>query len=179
MGDAVHGALETIVKALVEAGCESSRAPGAIEVFKSLGGFTALIEQAVTTRLDLIKTNPRVDAERCRRLTRELSDHVADARGQVQEYLSRTKFLAKPANADVPAQGPAEHEPPAFGRHPVGAGAHPEVTLADEICASWDASICSLLGTGTPTSLTTRRAPRIQVILSSFDCMRFSGTSTA
>jgi hypothetical protein len=132
MGDVVHGTLETIVMALVEAGCESSRAPGAVDVLRSLGGFTALIEQAVTSRLDLIKANPRVDAERCRRLTRELGDRVADARGQVQEYLSRAKFLAKPANAGVPGQGPAGQEPPAFGRHPVGPGAHPEVTLADE-----------------------------------------------
>lgn len=132
MGDAIHGALETIVKALVEAGCESSRAPGAIEVFKSLGGFTVLIEQAVSTRLNRIKTNPRLDAERCRRLTRELGDRVADARGQVQEYLSRGKFPAKPTDAAVPAQGSAEQEPPAFGRHAVGPGAHPEVTLADE-----------------------------------------------
>lgn len=132
MGEAVHGALETIVKALVEVGCESSRAPGAFEVFKSLGGITGLIEQAVTAQLDLIKTNPRVDDERCRRLTREIGDRIADARGQVQEYLSRAKLLAKPANAAEPAQGPAGQESPAFGRRPVGAGAHPEVTLADE-----------------------------------------------
>jgi hypothetical protein len=132
MGEAVHGALETIVKALVAAGCESSSAPGAIEVFKSLGGFTALIEQALTTRLDLINTNPRVDAERCRRLTRELSDRVAEARGQVQEYLSRLKLPAKPANAVAPAEGPAQQEQPAFDRRPVGLGAHAEVTLADE-----------------------------------------------
>ncbi|OBH94286.1 PD-(D/E)XK nuclease family protein [Mycobacterium sp. E2733] len=132
MGDAVHGVLETVVKALVEAGCETSRAPGAIEVFKSLGGFTALIEQAVTTRLDLVKASPRVDAERCRRLRRELGDRVADARGQVQEYLSRAKFSAKPTDGAVPAEGPAGQEPPAFGRRPVGAGAHAEVILADE-----------------------------------------------
>lgn len=132
MGDAVHGVLETIVKALVEAGCESSRAPGAIEVFKSLGGFTALIEQAVTTRLDLIKTNPRVDAERCRRLVRELGDRVADARGQVQEYISRAKFLAKPPETAAPTEGPTEQAPPAFGRRPARPGVHTEVTLADE-----------------------------------------------
>lgn len=132
MGDAVHEALETIVKALVEAGCETSRTPGAIEVSKSLGGFTALIEQAVATQLDLIKTNPRIGAERYRRLTRDLGDRIADARGQVQEYLSRAKLLAKPASHTGPAQGPAGHEPPAFGRHPVGPGAHPEVILADE-----------------------------------------------
>lgn len=132
VGEAVHGALETIVKALVEAGCESSRAPDAVDVLKSLGGFTALIEQALTTRLDVVKTNPRVDAERCRRLTRELDDRVADARAQVQEYLSRAKFSPRTADAAVPAEGPAQQEPPAFGRHPIGRGMHAEVTLADE-----------------------------------------------
>ena len=43
-GDVVHGALDTIVRALVAAGCESAQSAEAVTVLRQLGGYTAVIE---------------------------------------------------------------------------------------------------------------------------------------
>jgi hypothetical protein len=41
-GDVVHDALDTIVRALVAADCQSVRSPGAVNVLRQLGGYTAV-----------------------------------------------------------------------------------------------------------------------------------------
>jgi hypothetical protein len=134
-GDVVHGALETIVKALVAAGCESTRVAGAAQVLRQLGGITAVVEHALTDRLARLDGNPRMDGDRGRRLGREIKDRVPEARAQVQAYLSRTALPAgsQPKGAAIPDGGNtgSSSRPQ---RRPVGAGAHPEITLtADEL----------------------------------------------
>jgi hypothetical protein len=53
-GDVVHDALDTIMKALVAAGCGSVRSAEATQVLRTLGGYTAVIEasaEALSARL--------------------------------------------------------------------------------------------------------------------------------
>jgi hypothetical protein len=132
-GDVVHEALETIVKALVAAGCESPRAAEAVQVLRELGGITAVAEQALDKRLARLDDNPRLSGDRRKRLEVELRDRLPDARTQIQGYLARTDLPAAgqpsgPATCANGSAGPRSVEP----RQPVGVGAHPEVTLTAE-----------------------------------------------
>ncbi|MFL0241974.1 PD-(D/E)XK nuclease family protein [Mycobacterium sp. SMC-17] len=131
MGDVIHDALETIVTALADHGCRSATGPAAIGVLRGLNGLTAVVERSLARRLERLMDNPRIDAERRRRLTRDLGARVADGRAQVQEHLSRLTFAANPPAA------PSEHggeyglpRPPR--RRPLPTGAHPEVPLTAE-----------------------------------------------
>lgn len=134
-GDVVHGTLQTIVKALVAAGCESTRAEGAAQVLRELGGITAVVEHALKDRLARLDGNPRLDGGRGRRLGRELADRVPEARVQVQACLGRTVLPtdSQPKSAAIPVGGnTGSRSRPQ--RRPVGTGAHPEITLtADEL----------------------------------------------
>lgn len=132
-GDIVHDALDALVKALAGAGCESLRAPGAIEVVKSLGGYAAVVKTALERRLRRLEGNPRLSQDVLLRLTRVVVDRAEEARAQVQEYLSRMTFPAWAAPV-LPAhdEGTGMVNGPAFRRRPASAGTHPEITLANE-----------------------------------------------
>ncbi|MEU6410329.1 PD-(D/E)XK nuclease family protein [Microbispora sp. NPDC046933] len=128
-GDVVHAALETIVKKLVAAQCTSLRTAEAVQVLRSLGGITAVVETAMRDRLALLEGNPRLDGDRMKRLSVELRDRVPHARAQVQAYLSRTVLPATP-RATGPQADPRTSAGP--GRRPAGLGAHPEIPLVAE-----------------------------------------------
>ncbi|MEH0843119.1 PD-(D/E)XK nuclease family protein [Micromonospora sp. CPCC 205711] len=134
-GDVVHSSLEAILKALVAAGCESTRVAGAAHVLRELGGITAVVEHALKDRLARLVGNPRLNRDRGRRVGRELSDRVPEARAQVQAYLSRIVLPAgsQPKRAANPDGGnTCSRSCPQ--RRPVGTGSHPEITLtADEV----------------------------------------------
>jgi hypothetical protein len=132
-GDVVHGALDAIVIALVDAGCESPRAAGAAAVLRELGGYTAVTERVLDERMERLDTNPRLDEDGRQRLNRDLRGRVAEARAQVQAYVSRVKL--PPEGSGKASAGMASGDPgggPAFGRRPVGSGAHAEMPLAAE-----------------------------------------------
>jgi hypothetical protein len=126
-GDVVHDALDTIVKAIVAAGCESAQTPEAVAVLRQLGGYTAVIDGAVQTRMAALQGNPRLSDDLQERLRRGLDGRVPDARVQVQGYISRSviasagtpKATRKPAAADAPG-----------GRGPLQPGSYAEVRLA-------------------------------------------------
>jgi hypothetical protein len=132
-GDVVHGALDAIVKALVDAGCESPRAAGAVDVLRELGGYTAVTERVLDARMARLGANPRLDDGGLRRLNQHLRGRVAEARAQVQAYLSRVELppgVSGKVSADM-ATGDSGGGP-AFGRKPVGSGAYAEIPLAAE-----------------------------------------------
>jgi PD-(D/E)XK nuclease superfamily len=135
-GDVVHDALELVVNALVSAGCTSLRSQGAVDVLKSLGGYTRVAERALEKRLSQFDDNPRLGPDRRRRLAQGLNDRLSEARSQIQEYLSRARLPSKaaagPAFAGSGPSATTEQDLPAFGRKPAVTGVHPEVTLADE-----------------------------------------------
>ncbi|MFF5219509.1 PD-(D/E)XK nuclease family protein [Micromonospora sp. NPDC000442] len=130
-GDVVHSALEAILKALIAAGCESTRVAGAAQVLRELGGITAVVERALKDRLARMDENPRLNRDRGRRLGCELSDRVPEARAQVQAYLRR---IGLPSGSQ-PKQRAAKPDRGNSGsiscpqREPIGTGAYPEITL--------------------------------------------------
>ena len=89
-GDVVHSALDTIVKALVAADCQSAQSPEAVTVLRQLGGYTAVIERAAEARLASLPGNPRLSDYLRQRIQRGLRGRVADARVQVQAFISNT-----------------------------------------------------------------------------------------
>lgn len=134
-GDVVHDALEVVVKALVAAGCTSLRSKAAVDVLKSLGGYTRVAEGAIEKRLARFDGNPRLDPDRRRRLAQALGDRLAEARGQIQEYMSRSQLPAQATTgiAATATGNSAEGQVvPAFGRRATAPGLHPEAVLADE-----------------------------------------------
>jgi hypothetical protein len=131
-GDVVHGAIERILKALAAADCTSVKSAEAVSVLKALGGYTAVAEQVLAERLAQLDGNPRVRNEQRRRLDRDLGDRMPDARGEIQEYLSRLPSLPNvsrpPSSGDEEAQG-AE---PVARRREITNGPYPELNLAAE-----------------------------------------------
>ena len=98
-------ALDTIVKALVAAGCESAQSPEAVTVLRQLGGYTAVIERAAEARLASLPGNPRLSDDLRQRIQRGLRGRVADARVQVQAFISNAVIApgGKAHEAGTPA----------------------------------------------------------------------------
>lgn len=124
-GNVVHGALEVVIKALTEAGVESLEAVEATEVLREIGGLTAVVEEVATRQLAPLDANPRLDDDRRRRIGRELRAQTAEARGQVQMYLSRTDFVPGAARVSVQSRGTGGP----LRRSALGQGSHAEVRL--------------------------------------------------
>ncbi|MDQ4215062.1 PD-(D/E)XK nuclease family protein [Microbacterium capsulatum] len=128
-GNVVHGALEVVVKAMADAAVESPQAESAAEVIRDLGGFTSVVENELANQLASLKDNMRLSKDLHRRIAIDLEARVADARAQVQTYLSRTKFVSGPRHSTQAAEGGRSR---AFVRQELGAGSHPEVELVAE-----------------------------------------------
>jgi hypothetical protein len=130
-GDVIHDALDTIVKALVAADCQFVQSPGAVDVLRQLGGYTAVIERAVDARLASLPGNPRVSDDLRQRIQRGLRGRVADARVQVQAYISNTIIIPaeKAKGAGTPAPDGALGASMSGGRVAVCPGSHAEIML--------------------------------------------------
>jgi hypothetical protein len=130
-GDIVHAALDTIVKALVTVGCESAQSPEAVAVLRQLGGYTAVIERAAEARLAGLPGNPRVRDDLRLRIQRGLRDRVADARVQVQAFISNAVIApggkAHEAEAPVVSRTPGAAVPGERGL--LSLGPHAEIRL--------------------------------------------------
>jgi PD-(D/E)XK nuclease superfamily len=129
-GDVVHSALDTIMKALVAAGCESA-SPEAVTVLRQLGGYTAVIERAAEARLAGLQGNPRLNDDSRQRIQLGLLAKVADARVQVQVFTSNA--VIAPGGEMRQARTPAAASAPGTAvpgeRAPLSLGSHAEVTL--------------------------------------------------
>ncbi len=125
-GDVVHGALEIIVKALVKAGCSSTRSAEAVAVLRELGGYTKVAEDVLAKQLARLDGNPRLTSDRRDQLTRQLTDWVPQARKQIQTYLNRMEL--RPSVATRPGTPPTD---PAV-RYTARTGDHPEKELVAE-----------------------------------------------
>lgn len=126
-GDVVHGALEIIVKALVKAGCSSTRSAEAVAVLRDLGGYTKVAEDVLAVQLARFEGNPRLGADRREQLTRSLTDWVPEAREQIQTYLNRMDL--RPSAA--PGTATVIRDPTT--RYPARTGDHPEKELVAEV----------------------------------------------
>lgn len=130
-GDVVHDALETIVRALVAARCESAQSPEAVNVLRQLGGYTVVIERAAEARLKGLPGNPRLSNDLRQRIQRGLRDRVGDARVQVQAYISGAVIApcGKEHGPGTPAAIGAPGAAVSGGRSPLSLGSHAEVIL--------------------------------------------------
>lgn len=125
-GDVVHGALEIIVKALVKAGCSSTRTAEAVAVVRQLGGYTKVAEDVLAVQLARFEGNPRLGEDRREQLTRNLADWVPEAREQIQTYLNRMNLRSSGGSGAVPPTADPST------RYPARAGEHPEKELVAE-----------------------------------------------
>lgn len=129
IGNVVHGALETVVKAMAGAGVESPQAESGADVIRSLGGLTSVVEKELARQLAPLKDNTRLSKDRQRRIAIDLEAQVPAARAQVQTYLSRTRFVPGARRAESSSGG---SQPRAFVRCELGEGSHAEVVLVAE-----------------------------------------------
>lgn len=123
-GDVVHGALEIIVKALVKAGCTSTRSADAVAVLRELGGYTQVAEGVLAKQIARFDGNPRLSSDRREHLTRQLTDWIPQAREQIQTYLNRTELRPTTGSGSPPSDPTV--------RHPARTGDHPEKELVAE-----------------------------------------------
>lgn len=121
VGDVVHGALELILVAMHDARCESPRDPRAVDVLRSLGGYSQLAERLVLARVDSFTANPRV-ISLLPTYRRRLLASIPDIRLRIQELISR-------ANFGPPRHGAGASHRPAATRAPLGPGSYPEIEL--------------------------------------------------
>ena len=125
-GDVVHGALEIIVKALVKAGCSSTRSAEAVVVLRDLGGYTRVAEDVLAVQLARFEGNPRLGEDLRDQLTRSLADWVPQAREQIQTYLNRLDLQPSTASGTAPTTSESTT------RYPAQTGDHPEKELVAE-----------------------------------------------
>jgi len=128
-GDVVHGSLELIVKALVRAGCASTRSADAVAVLRDLGGFTAVAQGVLDAQMSRLDGNPRFSEERRQQVARALGEWVPEAREQIQTYLNRLDL--RPRATTTPSTGISAPDESAK-RYPAKAGDHPERELVAE-----------------------------------------------
>jgi hypothetical protein len=129
-GDVVHLAIESVTRALIAGGSPPADSAEAVAVLRELGGYTAVIHEAVATRLGRLEGNPRLSEARLEAYRRSLTDRMQEARIQVQTRISRIQL---PGNPPYGGRGAARRDSSGSEyRQPIGAGAHPEVQLVAE-----------------------------------------------
>ncbi len=179
-GNVVHDALDTIVKALVAADCQSAQSPEAVTVLRHLGGYTAVIERAAEARLARLPGNPRLSDDLRQRIQRGLRDRVADARVQVQAFISNAVITpgGRAPEAGTPAAARAPGADVSGERAPLSSGSHAEVTLTAPRLRLTGRVDLLRIAEPALTLPTTRPGPTVPSTRSNFGCTRCSGTST-
>jgi len=97
-GIVVHTAIQTIVSALARSGCTSLVAPEAVAVMRKLGGYSAVLDQAIDELVARYSANPRAHHP-LEYAVRTLKLQIPEMRVQVQNFVLRTNFVAaRPAS---------------------------------------------------------------------------------
>lgn len=102
-GSVIHLSLETVTKALMQAGCPSVRDASAIGVLQRLGGLSAVIHQSINRLLERIADNPR-SSHLHDYAGRSLRSQAPELRGRVQTMLCQRQLPvpSSPASAAAP-----------------------------------------------------------------------------
>lgn len=103
-GVIIHSALETIVAALLEARCTSSKDPSAPGVLRSLGGFTKILQKSLDRVLTSFKDNPRA-APGLERARAAIGGRIQDLRARLQFLLARIELKVGEAKSKTAAAG--------------------------------------------------------------------------
>lgn len=120
-GQVLHSAVEVILKALTTSGCASVYEPAAFGVMKALGGYSAVINEAIDRVLSDCGENPRA-LPIMESAGRMLRARVQELRGQAQTLVSRVSLAAKVPSGEQPRHGERK-------RGPLTAGAFSELDL--------------------------------------------------
>jgi hypothetical protein len=118
VGDVVHSALERVLRALHAQGCDAHD-EGAVAVLRQLGGYSALVRDAIGDQLGRLDRNPRM-ASRVESLRAVLHQRVPEIRQRVQSVVTRMPLDPTSPPTDEEAGG---------GRGPLGPGSYPEIEL--------------------------------------------------
>lgn len=121
-GTAVHRCLELILEAFAAAYCEGPRDPKAIQVLRSLGGFSELIERALEDVLADLSDNPR--------MRRSLPAIRTSLRRQVSDLRIRLQSLVARMNMASTGEGGTDFTDTSLGG--LRRGSHAEVELSAE-----------------------------------------------
>ena len=116
----MHSALERVIGAMAEAGCEAATTSAASLVMRQLGGFSAVVTSCIDDRLAAFKDNPRARA-RIEGVREALRGRVPHMRQQVQAIVAMTDL--------APTEGAAFGAPTTDRREALPSGSHPEVEL--------------------------------------------------
>lgn len=122
-GTVVHLALERITRALVESGCGSVQDPAAVQVMRTLGGYTKIVNDCIQTVQARAATNPRA-LRVADFINRSLRAQVPDLRARTQRLLSSVRVPDVHLSRAQPRQtGRAAH------RAPLAEGIYAELEL--------------------------------------------------
>jgi hypothetical protein len=122
-GTVVHLALERITRALVEAGCGSVQDPAAVQVMRTLGGYTKIVNDCIQTVQARAATNPRA-LRVADFINRSLRAQVPDLRARTQRLLSSVRVPEVHLSRTQPRQtGRGAH------RAPLAEGIYAELEL--------------------------------------------------
>ncbi len=104
IGDVVHAALEEIVRALTSAGLDSGASAGTVNVLRSLGGYSGVVERAIAERASKLEANPRMTS-RLDSFVRDVRGHLPEMRQRTQAALSRTRLVPRPSEPPRDGEG--------------------------------------------------------------------------
>jgi hypothetical protein len=125
-GKVLHSTLETVIAALVECGCDNSSSPEAVDVLRTLGGFTAIITSTIAVIDSALESNPR-SAHRAAGFVQGLGARTPELRRRAQAMLARTRLVSRRTERSPDTATKANSRP-------LGNGSHAEVLLrANEI----------------------------------------------
>lgn len=88
IGNVIHLAIEKLINKLSESDCKTFTHPRSIEVLKSLGGFTALVELSLDETLVRLSTNQR-SSEVIGYLEEEIRGNIPQIRQALQSIIQR------------------------------------------------------------------------------------------
>ena len=121
-GTVIHMALQTITKAFAQSGRTSLQDAGAVEVMRSLGGYTKVINDCVQNVLRRFTGNPRA-TPMLEIAARSLNSRVPEIRTKAQTLLGRIKLHGGETGSKSVRAGKAR-----VGL-PLGPGTYPELEL--------------------------------------------------
>ncbi|WP_420446005.1 PD-(D/E)XK nuclease family protein [Candidatus Poriferisodalis sp.] len=141
-GEVAHRSLETIIGALADNGCTSPQDSDAVMVMRSLGGYSAVIRDAVREQMRRLEDNPRCRGQ-IDHITRELEQRSAQLRTDTQALVSRSNFAPRPHRTKAPA-GPKSG---ATALQHLPDGSYTEMTLtSSELGMTGRADLVTLTG---------------------------------
>ena len=170
LGQVLHSTLETVIAALVERGCDDSSSPEAVDVLRTLGGFSAIIASTITVVGSALESNPRA-ARRAAGFVQSLGARTPELRRRAQAMLARTRLVSRRAE-------PSSDAATKVNSRPLGNGSHAEVLLrANEIgwvgradLLTLEDDVCQIVDYKTGAKHETHREQvRVYVLLWSLD----------